>query len=121
MPTLSNNSSDDDFQPNYERDDMPEDFSFESVDSEIIRRERSKAQELRKSQWWKNLRGNGKCHYCGRRFSPKELTMDHIVPLARGGTSSKSNIVACCKECNSKKKYLLPIEWEEYLNGINNK
>ena len=35
-----------------------------------------------------------------------------------GGMSSKSNVVPCCKSCNSKKKYLLPIEWQEYLNDL---
>jgi 5-methylcytosine-specific restriction endonuclease McrA len=41
--------------------------------------------------------------------------MDHIVPLIRGGKTTKSNVVPCCAECNAKKKYLLPIEWEEYM------
>lgn len=50
---------------------------------------------------------------------PKDLTMEHIVPLIRGGKSSKGNIVPACKECNNKKKYLLPIEWEEYLEQLN--
>lgn len=41
--------------------------------------------------------------------------MDHIVPVSRGGRSTKGNVVACCKECNSAKKQLLPMEWEAYL------
>jgi 5-methylcytosine-specific restriction endonuclease McrA len=41
--------------------------------------------------------------------------MDHVVPLARGGVSTKANCVVACKECNNKKRYLLPMEWEEYL------
>jgi 5-methylcytosine-specific restriction endonuclease McrA len=41
--------------------------------------------------------------------------MDHIVPIIRGGKSTKRNIVIACKECNNKKKYMLPIEWEDYL------
>ncbi len=44
--------------------------------------------------------------------------MDHVIPLSRGGNSDKINIVACCKECNTKKKALLPVEWEEYLQTI---
>jgi 5-methylcytosine-specific restriction endonuclease McrA len=44
--------------------------------------------------------------------------MDHIVPLIRGGKSLKSNIVPACKECNNKKKHMLPIEWEEYLLNL---
>jgi 5-methylcytosine-specific restriction endonuclease McrA len=41
--------------------------------------------------------------------------MDHLVPLSRGGKASRNNVVPACKECNSRKKYLLPIEWEENL------
>jgi len=41
--------------------------------------------------------------------------MDHLVPLVRGGRSVRSNVVPCCRECNAHKKYLLPVEWEEYL------
>jgi len=44
--------------------------------------------------------------------------MDHIIPLSRGGTSERFNIVPACKECNNRKKYLLPTEWDEYLNSI---
>jgi hypothetical protein len=36
-----------------------------------------------------------------------ELTMDHVVPLARGGKSTKGNVVPACKPCNNKKKQLL--------------
>lgn len=88
---------------------------FETVDEEHIKKEKSKAQRLRKSQWWKRKCAKGVCYFCGRRFSPSELTMDHIVPLVRGGKTIKSNVVPACKECNNKKKYLLPVEWEEYM------
>jgi 5-methylcytosine-specific restriction protein A len=47
--------------------------------------------------------------------------MDHVVPLSRGGKSKKGNIVSACKECNSKKKFLLPVEWEEYLKALDKK
>lgn len=79
-------------------------------DEQHIARERVKAKELRKSQWWQNKLNKGICHYCGRKVSRGELTMDHIVPLARGGKSTKANIVPCCKECNNKKQHLTPVE-----------
>jgi 5-methylcytosine-specific restriction endonuclease McrA len=88
------------------------DFNLEAAD---LRQERARARELRASQWWKRRLAKGVCHYCGRSFSPQELTMDHIVPVSRGGRSTKGNVVACCKECNSAKKQLLPMEWEAYL------
>jgi 5-methylcytosine-specific restriction endonuclease McrA len=44
--------------------------------------------------------------------------MDHIVPLARGGRTTKGNVAPACKDCNSKKKRLLPMEWQDYLDGL---
>lgn len=95
--------------------DFVDDFR---ADASFIRQEKEKARQLRNSQWWKNRRANGVCHYCGRHFSPSELTMDHLVPIARGGHSTKGNIVPCCKECNTKKNTLLPVEWQEYLDTL---
>jgi 5-methylcytosine-specific restriction endonuclease McrA len=46
--------------------------------------------------------------------------MDHVVPISRGGKSKKGNIVPACKECNNKKKYLLPVEWNAYLERLGN-
>lgn len=79
-------------------------------DEKHIARERAKAKELRKSNWWQQQLDSGICHYCGDKFSADDLTMDHIVPVSRGGKSSKGNIVACCKACNNEKKYLTPAE-----------
>lgn len=75
-----------------------------------IARERKKARELRASGWWKNELAKGICYYCGKKFKPEELTMDHILPVARGGKSTRGNVVPCCKECNNNKKYLTPAE-----------
>ena len=79
-------------------------------DKNHVTREKEKAQALRKTQWWKNEIAKGICHYCGQTFKPSELTMDHVVPVSRGGKSTKGNIVPCCKECNSKKKYMTPAD-----------
>jgi 5-methylcytosine-specific restriction enzyme A len=38
------------------------------------------------------------------------LTMDHLVPLARGGRSTKGNVVPCCKACNPTKRHWTPAE-----------
>ncbi|MDH4164386.1 MAG: HNH endonuclease [Nitrospirota bacterium] len=91
---------------------------FQTVDEEHIKREKAKARELRNSQWWKRKRSSGICYYCGKKSKATELTMDHLVPVVRGGRSVESNVVPACKDCNSKKKYLLPTEWEEYLNSL---
>jgi 5-methylcytosine-specific restriction endonuclease McrA len=80
------------------------------VDEAYLRREKSRARELRQSQWWKRRRSTGICHYCGGKFPPSALTMDHVVPLIRGGRSSRGNVVPACRECNAAKKYQLA--WE---------
>ncbi len=94
-----------------------EPFAY-NLDEADIKRERRKARELKASQWWKRRLSKGVCYYCGDPTPPKELTMDHIVPITRGGKSIKGNVVTACKECNNKKKYLLPMEWGEYLSKL---
>jgi 5-methylcytosine-specific restriction endonuclease McrA len=94
-----------------------EHFITQATDEEI-KRERSKAREIRNSSWWKRKRAEGVCYFCKEKFPPKELTMDHIVPLIRGGKSTKSNIVPACKGCNNRKKHMLPLEWEEYMEKL---
>lgn len=41
------------------------------------------------------------CQYCGGMRAT--LTIDHVVPRSRGGTSEWENIVACCAPCNRRK------------------
>ena len=52
------------------------------------------------------------CQYCG---SLKELTIDHVTPVSRGGKSKFENCVTACKQCNSKKSNKLPSEIHMYL------
>jgi 5-methylcytosine-specific restriction endonuclease McrA len=91
---------------------------FDGVDDEVIRQEKAKARDLRKSRWWQNKIAAGHCYYCGHTFEASRLTMDHVVPLTKGGRSEKNNLVACCKECNTKKKTMLPQEWQDYMEGL---
>ena len=49
------------------------------------------------------LRRDGhRCQYCGGTSSP--LTVDHIVPKARGGTDTWENLVTACFACNNRKR-----------------
>ena len=89
-------------------------FAF-SLEIEDIRRERHVAREIRQSQWWKRRIARGRCDYCGGTVTPQELTMDHIVPVSRGGRSTRGNLACACKDCNTAKRQLLPMEWKQYL------
>jgi len=77
---------------------------------ESIKREKEKAKDLKALVWWQNQLEKGECHYCAQKFEKKDLTMDHIVPLSRGGKSTKGNVVVACKPCNSDKKYYTAAE-----------
>lgn len=79
-------------------------------DDAHIRREREKARILRASHWWKQQIQPGICAYCKQQVGAENLTMDHVVPVARGGCSTKSNVVPACKACNNKKTYRTPAE-----------
>lgn len=81
------------------------DYFFTTASAEHQKKEKAKARELRISQWWKQELGKGQCYHCGNRFKPADLTMDHLIPIARGGKSNKNNCVPSCKDCNSKKGY----------------
>ncbi len=49
------------------------------------------------------IRDGHKCQYCGEKFNPKSLTLDHVVPVVQGGEKTWENIVTACVPCNQKK------------------
>ena len=56
------------------------------------------------------VRDGNRCQYCGRRYSTSELSLDHVVPLSRGGGTNWENVVCACLSCNVKKGNRLPEE-----------
>ena len=55
---------------------------------------------------------NSPCFYCG---SLDKITIDHIIPISRGGTHSIGNLVAACAFCNGSKSNKFLIEWKRDL------
>ncbi len=47
-----------------------------------------------------SLRDNYECQYCGINLVNRDITMDHVIPVVRGGKTSWDNIVASCGPCN---------------------
>lgn len=61
------------------------------------------------AQWMKILRDFGhRCAYCNKAG---KMTIDHVMPLSRGGRHSISNLVPACKACNKNKANLTVSEW----------
>jgi 5-methylcytosine-specific restriction endonuclease McrA len=75
-----------------------------------IRVERERGKKLRKTPWWKAVIQMGVCHFCRQNVGADLLTMDHVVPLARGGKSTRGNVVPACQACNCHKKLGTPVE-----------
>lgn len=50
------------------------------------------------------------CQYCGNGFSPEQLTIDHVKPRSKGGTTCWENCVSSCKPCNTLKADRTPEE-----------
>jgi 5-methylcytosine-specific restriction endonuclease McrA len=59
----------------------------------------------------------GPCSYCG---ALGEMTLDHVVPISRGGVHGIGNLVAACGPCNFSKGQKLLIEWKIYKNRKGN-
>lgn len=49
------------------------------------------------------LRDGYACQYCGKTPPIAYLTLDHVLPKAKGGKTNWNNIVTSCQKCNSKK------------------
>lgn len=48
------------------------------------------------------------CHWCKRVLAFRESTVDHVIPLARGGTNHVKNLVIACQECNLRRGHDMP-------------
>jgi 5-methylcytosine-specific restriction endonuclease McrA len=63
----------------------------------------------------------GICCYCQRKTIltldriPLMATVEHIVPLSKGGAKSGDNTSLSCRLCNNMKGNLLPQEWAEFM------
>lgn len=63
-------------------------------------------------------RDDFRCAYCGKQSDSQReatrkalLSIDHIIPMTRGGKTIMSNLICCCKLCNNEKNNRTPEEW----------
>jgi len=57
-------------------------------------------------------RDRNRCQYCGKTFPQREINLDHVKPISRGGTSRWENVVCACIRCNTQKGDRLPEDRE---------
>jgi hypothetical protein len=59
-----------------------------------------------------NKRQKNRCYYCRITMDVK-YTIEHVIPLSKGGSNDPSNIVLACYSCNIRKNNKFPHEWPE--------
>lgn len=78
-----------------------------------------KTQRVKRKQNYKKVRaamhrrGLNSCHWCGKPLTLETSTLDHVIPLYRGGLDHDNNRVLACHECNHDRGHEMP----EVSNG----
>lgn len=54
------------------------------------------------------------CYYCGTPLTENNRTIDHMIPLSRGGLNRQENRVWCCRKCNASKMDMTVEEFNIY-------
>lgn len=93
-------------------------YVFDTVTRKICwkpYRQKRYSQEVRKMIYDK---AGGRCALCGRKITLSEMTLDHIVPLDRGGEDTVKNLQCTCKPCNQFKANIRPSDFMERITAI---
>lgn len=61
---------------------------------------------------------NGHCALCGKPVKFKRITIDHKIPLSRGGNNDVSNLQIACYQCNMSKSNMMENEWLDMIWGL---
>lgn len=65
----------------------------------------NKPSMVLRRQWKaRGLKDAGPCAYCGKHLEVEAVTLDHVIPLSRGGTNRISNVVRACESCQRCKQ-----------------
>jgi len=94
-------------------DDWIKSVNFEIQVPRVIRLlhyDRLPRRTIRLSRHAIFARDGHRCQYCGRRFAPGQLSLDHVIPRSLGGTSTWENMVCACSRCNVRKGGKTPRE-----------
>ena len=66
------------------------------------------------------IRDKGVCGICGQPVAKNNYTIDHIIPLSKGGSYKYTNLQCCCKRCNQFKADSLPSDFFDIVVSILN-
>ncbi len=72
---------------------------------------RARLANVPSDNWTRSEVFTGNCWYCGIEVSIQNFHADHFVPLAKGGSNTRDNIVCSCANCNLRKSDKLPYDF----------
>lgn len=87
----------------------------EAPDGLQIVKRKSFTQSERGAIYDKN---HGRCAICGKYVPFADFTVDHIIPISKGGTNDMNNLQCACKTCNLIKQDILPDDLMDKLSEI---
>ncbi len=90
-------------------------IAFETENVLKLKGRQGKFQDIMYDITYK-LKGNDRCHYCGKHVEKSKITLDHVYPQALGGPTIPQNMVPCCRNCNGKKEDMTPEQFRAYMN-----
>ena len=93
--------------------DLPAPVSVEAINYINGQRARNNGgkADLTKEEWFRILAAyDDRCVYCDK---PARLSMDHVIPVSKGGNHSIDNVVPACMPCNLRKKNHEVEDWVE--------
>lgn len=94
-----------------QRSDIPEILVNGSLEKAFHRKSRYDISGHVQQKVW--VADGCKCVYCEQSMGKVQLTIDHWIPLERGGKNDTSNYLSACRKCNKDKGGMDPKEWCE--------
>ena len=94
-----------------------------SADFNEINRQKQQKKQSRRTYTQKERsiiykKDNCKCYLCGKELLYSEMTLDHVIPLAKGGKDGLENLRCCCTNCNRWKADSYSNDFEGKISNI---
>lgn len=94
-----------------------ENETFKVLDDPLIKKhKRTKINTDKRKSTYKKSKGY--CCLCGKFIDYEDFTIDHIIPVAKGGTNNIDNLQCACKVCNKIKTDVLPDEFTDKITEM---